>query len=159
MRKLPMVIITSLFLIGLVACSDTQDEEQVETDNDTEENEEQAETNNDVEENEEQDETDNDVEDNGSNKDEKQQDDQNKHDETTGTNDEIADYEEAEVIEDHIDIADMDVKVETDNPNKRVLLFSDNDKVMYKTIYIKEKQRLKIIDIYEDNGQIFNETI
>src|SRR5699024_4573702 len=157
-----------------------------------------------------QDETDNDVEDNGSNKDEKQQDDQNKHDETTGTNDEIADYEEAEVIEDHIDIADMDVKVETDNPNKRVLLFSnndklkyktnknndkrakyeevevieehidiadmdvkvetdnpnkrvllfsDNDKVMYKTIYIKEKQRLKIIDIYEDNGQIFNEII
>src|SRR5699024_6499011 len=125
MRKLLMVIVTSLFLIGLVACSDTQDEEQVETDNDTEENEEQDETNNDVEENEEKDETDNDVEDNGSNKDEKQQDDQNKHDETTGTNDEIADYEEAEVIEDHIDIADMDVKVETDNPNKRVLLFSD----------------------------------
>ena len=150
MKKLLMVIVSSLLLIALVACGDTQNEEQTDTDNAIEENEDKAETNNDTEVNEDQVETDN--EDTDETK-------ENKEEEPTNTNEEITDYEEADVIEEQIDIADMDVKIETDNPNKRILLFSDNDKVMYKTIYIKEKQRLKIIDIYEDKGQIFNETI
>jgi len=153
-----MVIVSSLLLIALVACGDTQNEEQTDTDNAIEENEDKAETNNDTEVNEDQVETDN--EDTDETKEEEElQDDQDKEEEPTNTNEEITDYEEADVIEEQIDVADMDVKIETDNPNKRVLLFSDNDKVMYKTIYIKEKQRLKIIDIYEDKGQIFNETI
>ena len=159
MKKLLMVIVSSLVLIALAACGGTQNEDQVETDNNTEKSEEQAETNNDTEETEEEAETENDTEENESNEDEAQQDDQNEEDKTTNSNEEIADYEEANTIKEQIDIADMDVKVETDNPNKRILLFSDNDKVMYKTIYIKEKQRLKIINIYEDKGQIFNETI
>ena len=158
MKKLLMVIVSSLLLIALVACGDTQNEEQTDTDNAIEENEDKAETNNDTEVNEDQVETDN--EDTDETKEEEElQDDQDKEEEPTNTNEEITDYEEADVIEEQIDIADMDVKIETDNPNKRILLFSDNDKVMYKTIYIKEKQRLKIINIYEDKGQIFNETI
>src|SRR5699024_10839665 len=136
MKKSLMVIASSLLLIALAACGGTQNEDQIERANNTETSEEQAETNNDTEETEEEAETENDTEENESNEDEAQQDDQNEEDKTTYSNEEIADYEEANTIKEQIDIPDMDVKVETDNPNKRILLFSDNDKVMYKTIYI-----------------------
>src|SRR5699024_10045164 len=155
MKKLLMVIVYSLLLITLGACGDTKNEDQVDTDNDIEKNEEQDETDNETEETEEENETENNREENESNEDKTQQKEQNKK----KTKKEINEYKEANTIEDKNDIDDMDVKVETNNSNKRILLFSDNEKVTYKTIYIKEKQRLKIIDIYEDKGQIFNETI
>src|SRR5699024_6292988 len=166
MKKLLMVIASSVLLIALAACGDTQSEDQVETDNNTEKSEEQAETDNDTEETEEEAETENNTEENESNEDEAQQDDQNEEDKTTKSNKENADYKEANTMYeesnthvDKIESANMDVRLETNTPNKRILLFSDNNKIMYKTNYIKEKQRLKIIDIYEDKGQIFNVTI
>lgn len=78
--------------------------------------------------------------------------------ETKG-NSEIADFEEASVIEDEIDVSELDVKVEADNDNKRVILFTDGNRAVYKTIFIKNDQRLKIIDINDNEGQIYNEVI
>lgn len=48
---------------------------------------------------------------------------------------------------------------ETDNPNKRVLFFVDGSgHKQYKSVYIKNTQRLKIIDL-EGDSVLFNETI
>lgn len=77
----------------------------------------------------------------------------------TKENSEIADFEEASVIEDEIDVSDLDVEIEADNDNKRVILFKDGNRAVYKTIYIKGEQRLKVIDIIDNEGQIYNEII
>lgn len=80
-------------------------------------------------------------------------------DEDKVSNIDIIDFEEALVIEDEVDVSGLDVDIQTDNRNNRVILFLDNNEPIYKTIYVKHKQRLKIIDIQQDAGQIFNEVI
>lgn len=77
----------------------------------------------------------------------------------TETNSEITDFEEASTIEAEIDVSDLDVEIETDNQNNRVILFKDGDKAVYKTIFVKNDKRLKIIDIIDNEGQVYNETI
>lgn len=46
----------------------------------------------------------------------------------------------------------------TDNQGKRIFLFSDCQKQIYKTIYIKHDNRLKIIDLQEDD-LVYNKII
>ncbi|SFH58379.1 hypothetical protein [Pisciglobus halotolerans] len=46
----------------------------------------------------------------------------------------------------------------TDNPNKRVILFEDGHEKAYKTIFIKNANRLKVIDLQGD-GLVLNEKI
>ncbi|HJB24874.1 MAG TPA: hypothetical protein H9946_12110 [Candidatus Jeotgalibaca pullicola] len=46
----------------------------------------------------------------------------------------------------------------TDNQGKRIFLFSDGQKQIYKTIYIKHDNRLKIIDLQEDD-LVYNKII
>lgn len=153
MPKFWTFITIFLLSIGLIACSDDQaaDESQPETDVE-EESHIDTETESDVETKVETVTIDEEKED-------EVKEESEKNNSEADHNDEIADFDEASVIEDTIDIANMDVKVKTDNPNNRVLLFSDDHDVMYKTVYIKKKQRLKIINIHEDKGQIFNEVI
>lgn len=56
----------------------------------------------------------------------------------------------------HIDKNDYTFKTVTDNEGKRILLLLDQDgKEQYKTIFIKNTSRFKIIKI-EGEGQIFN---
>lgn len=71
----------------------------------------------------------------------------------------LADLPEYEILEDEIDVNTLEAKIETDNPNKRVILYADdNGKQQYKSIFIKNENRLKIIQ-FNDNGQIFNGVI
>lgn len=73
--------------------------------------------------------------------------------------DNVYEYEEQEVIEGQIEEGDYDIVVETDNRENRVLFYERNGEKYYKIIYIKDQNRLKIIDIYNDHGQIYNEII
>lgn len=51
------------------------------------------------------------------------------------------------------------MELETDNANKRVLFFStDKGQKRYKSIFIKRTERLKIIDLSDDN-MLYNQEI
>lgn len=54
---------------------------------------------------------------------------------------------------------DIDFEMVTDNEEKRVLNILDKDgSIQYKSIFIKDTNRLKIINVKND-GQIFNEIL
>ncbi len=64
----------------------------------------------------------------------------------------LADFEEEATIKETIDISTLQMELETDNANKRVLFFStDKGQKRYKSIFIKRTERLKIIDLSDDN--------
>lgn len=63
---------------------------------------------------------------------------------------------EYDTIIQYIDKKDYTFKTVTDNQNKRILLLTDQDgKEQYKTVFIKDTSRLKIIDL-DGEGEIFN---
>lgn len=68
-------------------------------------------------------------------------------------------YEEQEVIGEQIAEGEYDIVVETDNPGTRVMFYEIDGEKYYKTVFVKNDNRLKIIDIQNDNGLIYNETI
>src|SRR5699024_10953315 len=58
----------------------------------------------------------------------------------------------------HVDVDQYDAKVVEDNSNKRIILLNDDhSKPEYKTIYIKDKKFLKIIDL--NGGMVYKGTI
>lgn len=70
-------------------------------------------------------------------------------------NDEWASLPEYNKTAEVINNQDYTVQTVTDNAGKRILLFVDNTgKEQYKSIFIKDTNRLKIIDL--NGGQIFN---
>lgn len=74
--------------------------------------------------------------------------------EETGTNAQ----EEMEVIQNEIPSENDSVQVVKDNPHKRILFIGDDaNQKKYKTIFIKDTNRLKIIDL--NGGPIFNDII
>lgn len=56
------------------------------------------------------------------------------------------------------DPADYEGHLVTDNQGTRVFLFRDENKQMYKTIFVKNNNRLKVIDLQKDQ-MVFNEQI
>lgn len=69
-------------------------------------------------------------------------------------------YEEETIINEQINTDGLSIENEVDSDHKRILLFKDdNNKPQYKSIYIKNEKRLKIIDTTKDNGLIYNEII
>ncbi|MEK4299774.1 hypothetical protein MKY30_10320 [Oceanobacillus sp. FSL W8-0428] len=65
---------------------------------------------------------------------------------------------EMEVIQNQIPSGNDSVQVVEDNPHKRILFIGDEaNQKKYKTIFIKDTNRLKIIDL--NGGQIFNDII
>ena len=71
----------------------------------------------------------------------------------------LADFPEYNTLVAEIDVDRLDAEIETDNPNKRVILYADSDgHKQYKSIFIKKQDRLKIIH-FDDDGEIFNEVI
>lgn len=60
-------------------------------------------------------------------------------------------YEESAVLAQQIPLNELTERVQTDNPGKRVILFenSSGEKV-YKSIFVKHDQFLKIIDLKSD---------
>lgn len=78
--------------------------------------------------------------------------------EKTDTRIDLSTFKETSVLEDYIDVADYHVEVATDNPHKRVILLYDgNYRMQYKSIYVKDKNYLKVIDLNDD--LLYNETI
>ena len=51
-------------------------------------------------------------------------------------------------------------EIETDNPNTRVILYADADgRKVYKSIYVKRNNRLKVIDLNGGGPPLYNDTI
>lgn|SRR5699024_366728 len=153
MKRLLILLAAVGIMFGLVACG-SNDEDT--TDNDTTEENTETTEENDVDE-EPSSEKEDEPEDTEKADEPEKSTPEDDNDEDDGS--EISEFKESSVIEDEIDVSDLDANIETDNNNKRVILFKDGDKAVYKTIFIKNDDRLKIIDIGNDEGQIYNETI
>lgn len=66
---------------------------------------------------------------------------------------------EYDVIVRNMDSQDYTFRTVTDNENERILLLTNPDGVeKYKTIFIKNTSRLKIIDV-DGGGQLFNDIL
>lgn len=91
--------------------------------------------------------------------DEVAEDDDQEEAESEDNDTDVDSFEEMEVVEQYIDLSVYQYELLTDNQNKRVMLFkSDQSNKEYKSIFIKNKNRLKIIHLGED-GLIFNDKI
>lgn len=63
----------------------------------------------------------------------------------------LADHEENEILADHIPMDELTAQVEVDNQNKRITLFENKEgQKVYKSIFIKNDNHLKIIDLDGD---------
>lgn len=72
------------------------------------------------------------------------------------TYDEIEEFEEYEALVNILET--VNAEVVKDNSDKRMILLMDqNGHPQYKSIYIKKKDRLKVVDF--DGGLVFNETL
>lgn len=70
----------------------------------------------------------------------------------------LQDFTEYEVLNEKVNIHKYQTKVETDNNNTRILIMSDDEEQeQYKSIFIKDTNRLKIIEF--KRGLIFNEEL
>ncbi|TCI29268.1 hypothetical protein EVJ33_10090 [Exiguobacterium sp. SL-10] len=72
--------------------------------------------------------------------------------------DDLSTYEEYGVLEETIDIAQYESKIETDNDGNRVILFYDDERVAYKSVYVKDERHLKIIST-DDEAPLYNDTL
>lgn len=168
MKKLFLILVGFAFIIGMTACSNkgqetitfnysnSDDQEANENNNqdnngaDLEANKEN-ENNNELESQNDDENEDNEIEQDKS-KDEEDE-------EVRTVPEELVDYEEGSALTNEIDVNQLTANVQTDNQNNRVIIFSNEQKEKrYKSIYLKRKDRLKIIDLDEDK-QIFNEVI
>lgn len=70
----------------------------------------------------------------------------------------ISQYEELTYAQEKVDLSDYESRIVTDNPGTRVMLFLDGTKQVYKTVYVKHKQWLKVIDL-QANNLVINESI
>ncbi len=78
---------------------------------------------------------------------------------SSAANEDQSDYTELPVVLEKIGNDEYEEIVKTDNANKRVILFEDqNHNKLFKSIYIKHDNRLKVIDLAKDQ-MIFNEVI
>ncbi|MFD1348123.1 hypothetical protein [Oceanobacillus caeni] len=150
-------IIVFLMILGVLsACGNasSQDAEQPNTDikeettttqKDTEANKEEAETgmeNNEVD-----------------NENTKKENNEISNEKTEVESDEV-NYEEMAIWEEVIPTNNYSLRVVEDNNHKRIVLFEDeNGHVSYKSIYIKDKDRLKVIDTNTDDGILYNDKI
>lgn len=68
--------------------------------------------------------------------------------------DDLDQYEEFNE-QDAFDPTDLDAYLITDNGNTRVVIFQDGDEQVFKSIYIQEDNRLKVIDL-QNNELLLN---
>ncbi|PBB06901.1 hypothetical protein [Salimicrobium humidisoli] len=70
------------------------------------------------------------------------------------------DWPELEVVKEEIGTDFESADVENDEGNSRVILYENEGKPEYKSVYILDEERLKIISTQDDGeGQIYNEVI
>ena len=68
-------------------------------------------------------------------------------------------YEEINKIAEKINVQDYNMYVESDNEGTRIILFEKNGINMYKSIFVKEKSQLKLIDLESGQKPLINENI
>ncbi|WP_182200252.1 hypothetical protein [Paraliobacillus salinarum] len=84
-------------------------------------------------------------------------DDENESEENESATD-VDDFIEFDILEEQVNADDDSARIVEDNPHKRVMFVSSEDShKQYKSIFVKDTNRLKIIDL--QGGQIFNEII
>ncbi|MFZ2343560.1 MAG: hypothetical protein WAW08_03090 [Candidatus Microthrix parvicella] len=73
----------------------------------------------------------------------------------------LADFEEYSVLQSTLeDLGSLTPTIETDNPNTRVILYANAaGQKVYKSIYVKRNNRLKIIKINGNGPPLFNGAI
>lgn len=72
--------------------------------------------------------------------------------------DDLSTYEEYGVLEETIELEQYEPTVETDNDGNRVILFYDGERVAYKSVYVKDERRLKVIST-DDEALLYNDTL
>ncbi|WP_313469015.1 hypothetical protein [Carnobacterium sp.] len=70
----------------------------------------------------------------------------------------LSQYEELAYAKDKVDLSKYESRILTDNQGKRVMLFSDGNQQVYKTVYVKHNNWLKVIDLKNDD-LVVNESI
>ena len=69
-------------------------------------------------------------------------------------------WEEVELVESELDQSFTDYQLVNDQGGSRVIHYLEGDRPQYKSIFIKEENRLKIVSMNEEgDGLIFNEVI
>ncbi len=85
-------------------------------------------------------------------------DDDNESEEDNESGVEVDDFLEFDTLEEQINADDDSAQIVEDNQHKRVMFINSEDSQnQYKSIFIKDTNRLKIIDL--DNGEVFNQII
>ena len=70
----------------------------------------------------------------------------------------ISQYEELEYAKNTLDLSVYESRLLTDNQGTRVMLFSKDNEQVYKTVFVKNNNWLKVIDLKADN-LVLNEKI
>lgn len=71
----------------------------------------------------------------------------------------IKNFEESNKLAEIIELNELSVHVVTDDSNKRVILFTKDSQKMYKSIFIKATQFLKIINLQQNEVELFSDSI
>ena len=71
---------------------------------------------------------------------------------------EASEYPELKYAQKKVDFSGLKGYIVADNPNKRVIIFKDDQEQVYKTIFIKRNNYLKVINL-EGDGLVLNESI
>lgn len=86
--------------------------------------------------------------------------DSNNSDITSINNDELEDLEEYEILAKELDLTKYQGVIESDNQGNRVILFETEDgNKEYKSIFVKKKNRLKIVHFDDEDDLLFNDII
>lgn len=72
--------------------------------------------------------------------------------------DDLTEYPETTAIQETIDLTELTGYVISDNPGTRILIFTNEEKQVYKSIFVKDEKQLKVIDL-EQNEVLIDETM
>lgn len=72
--------------------------------------------------------------------------------------DDLTEYPEITAIQETIDLTELTGYVISDNPGTRILIFTNEEKQVYKSILVKDEKQLKVIDL-EQNEVLIDETV
>lgn len=72
--------------------------------------------------------------------------------------DDLTEYSETTAIQETIDLTELTGYVISDNPGTRILIFTNEGKQVYKSIFVKDEKQLKVIDLKKNevvmNGKL-----
>lgn len=72
--------------------------------------------------------------------------------------DDLTEYPEIAAIQENIDLTELTGYVISDNPGTRILIFTNENKQVYKSIFVKDENHLKVVDL-EQNDLVIDETL